>query len=128
MRHRLGFVMLLSLATWSSAGCHRSRVDPRVGPSRSEIAIRVVNRSVSDLVINLVQDGLRSRLGTSYGGMTNVFFLPWERLHGSGTMRLLGHPVGGSLDVVTEQLSVRPGSMVVWSIEPVLAQSSAAVY
>jgi hypothetical protein len=30
--------------------------------------------------------------------------------------------------VVTDRLSVRPGSMVVWTIEPVLAQSSAAVY
>ena len=120
--------MLLSLATWSSAGCHGSRVDPKVGPSRSEIAIRVVNRSVSDLVINLVQGGLRSRLGTSYGGMTNVFFLPWERLRGTGTMRLLGHPVGSSVELVTDQLTVRPGSLVVWQIEPVLAQSSAAVY
>jgi hypothetical protein len=128
MRRRLGFIVLLSLATWSSAACHRPPPDPRVGPSRSEIAIRVVNRSVSDLVINLVQGGLRTRLGTSYGGMTNVFFLPWERLRGSGTMRLLGHPVGSSVEVVTDQLSVRPGSMVVWSIEPVLAQSSAAVY
>ncbi len=128
MRRRLGFVMLLSLATWSSAGCHRSRVDPQAEPSRSEIAIRVVNRSVSDLVINLVQGGLRSRLGTSYGGMTNVFFLPWERLRGSGTMRLLGHPVGSSVELFTDQLTVRPGSMVVWQIEPVLAQSSASVY
>ena len=120
--------MLLALATSVSAGCHGSRVDPKVGPSQSEIAIRIVNRSVSDLAINLVQDGLRSRLGTSYGGMTNVFFLPYNRLRGTGTLLLLGHPVGSSVEIVTPRLTVRPGSMVVWQIEPVLAHSSAAVY
>ena len=128
MRGRLGFTMLLALAAAVSAGCHGSRVDPKVGPSQSEIAIRIVNRSVSDLAINLVQDGLRTRLGTSYGGMTNVFFLQYSRLRGTGTLLLLGHPVGSSVEVVTPRLAVRPGSLVVWQIEPVLSQSSAAVY
>jgi hypothetical protein len=128
MHSRLGRFVLLSLATLSLAGCNRPPPDPRVGAPRGEIAIRVANRSVSDLVIDLLEDGLRTRLGTAYGGMTAVFFVPWERVHGSGTLQLLADPVGSSQVVVTDRLSVRPGSMVVWTIEPVLAQSSAAVY
>ena len=128
MLRRLGCFVLLSLATVSSAGCNRPPPDPRVGPPRGEIAVRVVNRSVSDVVIELVEAGDRSRLGTAYGGMTSVFFVSWQRVHGSGTMRLLADPVGSSQVVVTDRLTVRPGSMVVWTIEPVLIQSSAAVY
>ena len=128
MHTRLGRVVLLSLATLSSAGCNRPPPDPRTGPSRGEIAIRVVNRSVSDMVIELVEDGVRSRLGTAYGGGTGVFFVRWERVQGSGALRLLADPVGSTQVVVTDRLTVRAGSMVVWTIEPVLAQSSAAVY
>jgi len=128
MRSRLRSLVVVWLAILSSTGCHHAPPNPAAGPPRGEIAIRVINRSVSDVVVELVEDGVRSRLGTAYGGMTGVFFVRWERVQGTGIVRLLGDPVGGSQIVVTDRLSVRPGSMVVWTIEPVLAQSSAAVY
>jgi hypothetical protein len=125
MRIRRGalFAFLLTFA-----GCHRPAADPRIDQPRGEVAIRVINHSVSDVVIELLENGVRSRLGTSYGGNTNVFLLSWERLRGSGTVRLLGDPVGSDAVITTDLLSVRPGAMVVWTIEPVLTQSSASVF
>jgi len=120
---------LLSLVLLGMVACHhRPPPDSRAGPPRGEIAIRVINRSVSDVVIEMVDGGVPSRLGTAYGGATDVFFVPWERVQSSGSLRLLGDPVGSTQAIVTDRLSVRPGSMVVWTIEPVLTQSSAAVY
>ena len=46
----------------------------------------------------------------------------------TGTLRLLGDPVGGSTMLRTDVLSIRAGSLVVWTIESSLAQSNAAVY
>lgn len=128
MRSRLRSLVVVGLAILSSTGCHHAPPDPAAGPPRGEIAIRVINHSVSDVVIDLVEEGLRSRLGTAYGGSTGVFFVRWERVQGTGVVRLLGDPVGSSQTVVTDRLSVHPGSMVVWTIEAVLAQSSASVY
>jgi hypothetical protein len=87
----------------------------------------VVNHNFSDVVIYLDERGHRSRLGLAGGENTTVFFLPWQRV-ASGTLRLLGDPIGSSTLLHTELLSVRQGSMVVWTIESSLAQSNAAVY
>jgi hypothetical protein len=110
------------------AGCHRPAADPRAGPPKGEVAVRVVNQSLSDVVIYLVESGVRSRLGTAYGGATSVFFVAWQRVEGAGTVRLLGDPIGGPRAIVTDPLSVRAGSMVVWTLERVLPQSYTAVY
>lgn len=110
------------------AGCHSPAADPRAGPPKGEVAVRVVNQSLSDVVIYLVEGGVRSRLGTAYGGATSVFFLPWGRVEAAGTVRLLGDPVGGPRAILTDPLGVRAGSMIVWTLTRVLSQSYAAVY
>lgn len=121
---RSAAALLLALAT----ACHSPPANPAAGPPKGEIAIRVENRSLSDVVVYLLEAGVRSRLGVAYGGATSVFFVPWPRVEAAGALRLLADPIGGLTPVATEPLAVRAGSMVAWTIERVLSQSHAAVY
>jgi hypothetical protein len=118
------------LLTWLILGvgaCHRPRPEVEADPTSGEVAIRVVNHNFSDVVIYLDERGHHSRLGLAGGENTTLFFLPWRRV-ATGSLRLIGDPVGSSTVLRTETLSVRQGSLVVWTIESSLVQSNAAVY
>lgn len=110
---------------------HPARPDPAAdspsGRGPGELAIRVVNQNFSDVVVYLYEHGHPSRLGRAGGEHTTLFFLPWRRV-ATGTLQLVADPIGGSTLIRTEVLSVRPGSIVVWTIASVLTQSNAAVY
>jgi hypothetical protein len=121
MRFTLLTCLVLVLA------CHRPRPEIEADPTAGEVAIRVVNHNFSDVVIYMDERGHRSRLGMAGGENTTLFFLPWRRV-AAGTLLLVGDIVGSSTLLHTETLSVRQGSMVVWTIESSLPQSNAAVY
>ncbi len=120
--------LLLCCLLLGVAACHH-RASPEVeaDPNSSEIAIRVVNHNFSDVVVYFDERGHRSRIGLAGGENTTVFFLPWRRV-ATGTLLLVADPIGASSLIRTEVLSVRPGALVVWTIESSLSQSNAAVY
>jgi hypothetical protein len=120
-------IVLVSCLLLTATACHRPRPEIEADPTTGEVAIRIVNHNFSDVVIYLDERGHRSRLGLAGGENTTLFFLPWRRV-ASGSLRLLGDPVGGSTLLRTDVLSIRAGSLVVWTIESSLAQSNAAVY
>jgi hypothetical protein len=121
--------LLLSCLLMGAVACHH-HANPEVEPdlNAGEIAIRVINHNFADMVVNLEENGRRYRLGLAGGENTTLFFVPWRRVANSGTLRLLADPVGASTVIRTETLSVRSGSLVVWTIESSLQQSSAGVY
>ncbi|MEO8138838.1 MAG: hypothetical protein ABI742_04275 [Gemmatimonadota bacterium] len=120
-------IVLVTCLLLAATACHRPRPEIEADPAAGEVAIRIVNHNFSDVVIYLDERGHRSRLGLAGGENTTLFFLPWRRV-ATGTLRLLGDPVGGSTMLRTDVLSIRAGSLVVWTIESSLAQSNAAVY
>jgi hypothetical protein len=119
-------IALLAGLSLSITACHHA-IKPQPEPDTGEVAIRVVNHNFADVVIYLDERGHSSRLGLAGGENTTVFLLPWPRV-ATGTLRLVGDPIGGSTMLRTETLSVRPSSLVVWTIESSLGQSNAAVY
>jgi hypothetical protein len=125
MRRALMFCFLLI----GAVACHR-RAKPEVEPdlNAGEVAIRVINHNFADMVVNLEENGRRYRLGLAGGENTTLFFVPWRRIANHGTIQLIADPVGAATLVRTEVLSVRSGSLVVWTIESSLPQSSAGVY
>ncbi len=122
-------VALLPLMLAGVLACHRHPAPTvEADPGSGEIAVRVESHNFADVVIYLGLNGSRSRLGLAGGEKTTVFFIPWRRVATSGRLQLIGDPVGANDAVATDQLQVRPGSMVVWTLESPLSRSFAAVY
>jgi hypothetical protein len=129
MAVRLARLAWLVVSVSAVVGCHHAPPPETNGEMPTgEIAVQVVNHNFADMVIYLLDNGVRNRLGTAYAAGTGVFFIPWARVASNGTLRLIADLIGGTRSAVTDRLTVRPGSMVVWTIENVLAQSSVGVY
>lgn len=107
---------------------HAGPPEVEAEPGSGEIAVRVESHNFADVVIYLDLNGSRFRLGLAGGERSTVFFVPWRRVATTGRIQLIGDPIGGTSVVTTGELAVRPGSMVVWTLESPLSRSFAAVY
>ncbi|HEV8124092.1 MAG TPA: hypothetical protein VGP80_07625 [Gemmatimonadales bacterium] len=112
-------------------GCrHR---DPEGTPApadapKEDVTLLVRNHHWLDINIYMMHGNVRQRLGTVTGASEKSFTIPWARLTGQSGLQLIADPVGQS-GVLTEEVNaVRPGSVVEWTIESALRQSSIAVF
>ena len=81
-----------------------------------------------DMVIFLIHDGERERVGTALASASSSFTVP-ARLLGQGReLLLLGDPVGSTEQVQSERMVVQPGQYVEWILESRLARSTTSVY
>ncbi|HTS87589.1 MAG TPA: hypothetical protein VMG41_03790 [Gemmatimonadales bacterium] len=122
--------LTLMLTAGLAAGCHH-RPPPQMeaNPQGGEVGIQIVNHNFSDMdVFALENGGYRVRLGQATGKATSVFVVPWRHLSTSGTIRLLAVPIGGTGRYTTGLLSVRPGSIVILTLEDILDQSSVSIF
>jgi hypothetical protein len=122
---------LLFLLLGTSVACSH-HVSSEKGPAPSEgntaIPLEVTNHNWLDVVISVVHDGLRTRVGTASASSSSSFALP-ARLLGQGReIRLVGRPIGGASSVITETIVVQPGQYIEWTLEADLPQSSIGVY
>jgi hypothetical protein len=105
---------------------------PGAGPAadfgEGEVALRVLNHATLDVVIYLVHDGVRTRVGTVTAASSAAFILPVHSLGQGREIRLFGDPIGGRDHAETEQIVVQPGQQIEWTLEPELRRSSVAVY
>ena len=123
MRH--GWVVCLVLI----AACSKTPA-PQVDPDARapDVAVQIVNRGWSDMVILLSTGGVWERLGQAGAAKSTTFFVPWHKLAGAGVVRLQADPTGASRVLISEIVSVQPGRVVVWTLEQQLDQSTIAVY
>lgn len=122
---RTCWMILLALAV----GCSRApapEVDADAAPA--DLAVQIVNRGWSDVVVLFSAGGGWERLGHAGAAKTTNFFVPWRRLAGAGVVRLQADPTDGSNKLISENLLVQPGRVVVWTLERQLDQSNIAVY
>lgn len=125
--------ILIALA----AGCaHRPATggaepdsSPGVEPDyrAAEVTVLIRNHNLLDMTVYLLQNGHPERLGTAPGLSSKIFSLPWRRVDGKGEIRLGADPIGQSGMLRTESLVVRPSSVIVWTIQSVLTQSTVTV-
>lgn len=96
--------------------------------SNAEITVVIDNHNLLDMTVYLIRGNHPERLGTAPSLSTRIFSLPWRRVEGRGEIRLAADPIGQNGTIRTEFLVVRPGSVVQWTIENVLSQSSVSVH
>jgi hypothetical protein len=125
MRRAWGVMALLMLA-----GCGANHAADAVEPMLAGGPVTVVaeNRRNDDVVVSLVRDGLRQRLGLVTAHTTGDFEIPWSQVSNTGRVRVIATPIAGRRSFVSESLVLRPGSEVNVSLTPLLGQSIVSVY
>jgi len=116
---------LFKVAVFALSAC-RAPIGTQVPPQdpADEISIRVVNRNRLDVMVYVVHDGARTRLGLATASATTDFSLSLNVLGAGKEYRLLGDPIGLRMNVTTETLHAQPGDEVTWSLEDSFARST----
>jgi hypothetical protein len=99
-----------------------------VAPSAGEIAVRIESHYWSDAVISISRGGTWNRVGLAGANKSSSFVVPLRQILNDQSTRLKADPVGGDPAVVSDAISIRPGSLIVWTLESTLSRSSIAVY
>ena len=100
------------------AGCRSTSGRGAPSTERSEAFVRVENRSMLDMTIYVLRGGERRRLGLVNALSTQVLPIPSVLIEGSGVLRFLADPIGGSRTPVSEEIFVRNGDVVQLMIPP----------
>jgi membrane-bound ClpP family serine protease len=90
--------------------------------------VTVANRNFRDVAIYVVRGGTQFRLGTVTSMNSGEWTLAPEFLRAGATVRIRAEVIGSSDRVTTDQVVVRPGLVIQWSIENVLANSSFFIF
>jgi hypothetical protein len=110
--------------------CHHTNHEDQPTPDTTpvDVPLEVENHNWLDVVIYVLHDGERSRVGIANASSQSSFVLP-ARMVGQGhELRLLGHPIGGAGGTVTETVTVQPGQYIEWTLENDLNDSAIGVY
>jgi len=75
-------------------------------------SVRVENRNFLDMKIYILRGAERIRIGTVTGNSTQVFTIPEGLIFGSGLVRFLADPIGGTDTPISQEVSVRQGEVV----------------
>lgn len=122
---------LLATLLLLPACARQAEHDPDAPPPdirNAEVTIIVNNQHWLDINIYLIRGTLGDRIGTATANSSKIFSLPWTRVGGSSEIRLRGDPIGQPGALYTEHISVRPGSVVEWTVGTGMRQSNVAVY
>jgi hypothetical protein len=111
-------------------GCAGNTPNPSPEPWSPDatIIVSAENRRSDDVVVSLVRNGHRERLGLVTAQSKTSFSLPYGRLGNSAPLALLVSPIGGARGYLTENLPLRPGSEVSLTVTPLIRQTWVSVY
>ena len=116
---------LFNVALFALTACHApSATQSPLPDPGSEISIRVVNRNRLDVMVYVLHEGARTRLGLATASATTDFTLALNVLGAGKEYRLVGDPIGLRINVTTETLHAQPGDEVTWSLEDSFARST----
>jgi hypothetical protein len=111
-----------------AAGCagrqpHSSSAGGEVELGAEEVLVRVQN-SYSNLVdVFAVSRGVVDRLGTVGIGAPQVFRVPLRQFPPDAQIQIVARPVGGNGTATSGPVSVRPGTVIDFSVSPSLTGS-----
>ena len=124
-------VLLLALCLTPQACLFRrgrAAAEAHEQQNQSDVTLQVTNHNYLDVIVYVVHDGQRTRIGTVTGSSAQVFSLPPRLLGQAHEIQLLGDPIGSPDFAVTELLFVQPGQVIDWTLESDLRRSSVGVY
>ena len=101
---------------------------PMADLPEGEIALNVTNHNYLDVVVYVLHDGQRTRIGMVSGSSSTVFFLPTRLLGQGREIRLYGDAIGNDTYAVTDLLVVQRGQYIEWTLETDLRRSSVGVF
>jgi len=90
--------------------------------------LTITNHNYLDVIVYVLHDGQRTRIGSVTGSSAQVFALPPRLLGQAYEIQLYGDPVGSPDFALTELLFVHPGQSIEWTLETDLRRSSVGVY
>jgi hypothetical protein len=120
--------MVVMLAALASCSRHPPPDLPDPDSPEGDVAFVVENRRSDDVVVELLRDGQRQRLGMVTAQNRSVFTVRWRHVANSSRLVLAIHPIGSNSRYITETLLLRPGSQVELTVNQVLRQSILSVY
>jgi len=115
--------LLLSIVT---AGCHHGAFTNAPAGTQGAVGLVVENQNFYDMDLYVVSEGLATRIGDVTGNSTARFTLD-PSFFPSNELRIIATPVGGNGRASSGPLNVAAGQSIVFTIAPVLRQSSAIV-
>jgi hypothetical protein len=116
----------LGVTACRSSSTYDVAASPDAALEDDNIVLVVRNDNFADVDVHAVTAGLPRRIGTVTGNTTARFAL--SRSHfPTGDLNIMARPIGGSNRVTSGLLSVFPGMIVNFIIQPVLSQSFATV-
>jgi hypothetical protein len=121
--HAVAAALLLSLAT---AGCHRGGFANTPEGAQGAVGLVVQNQNFYDMDVYVVSEGVATRVGDVNGNSTARFRLD-PSFFPSTELRVVATPVGGNGRAFSGPLNVMPGQTIVFTIGPVLRQSTATI-
>jgi hypothetical protein len=115
--------VVLSLA---AGGCHRGAFANAPEGTQGSVGLVVQNQNFYDMDVYVVSEGVATRVGDVTGNSTARFRLD-PSFFPSNELRVVATPVGGNGRAFSGPLNVSPGQSIVFTIAPVLRQSSAVI-
>ena len=113
--------------TLALVGCARHRQLASAETAEDAVVLIVDNRNWQDLVIYVVHDGSRSRLGLVVAARTASFTLAPSYVTKGGELYFIADPVGATRSYSSERVVVQPGQYIEWTLESGLERSSLLV-
>ena len=98
------------------------------GPVSGEIILEIHNNHWNDVDIFVLHDGVAERVGMVIAASSAVIALRPSQVGSSGVIRLRADVIGSEESITTENLSVRNGSTIEWTLESQLARSHVGVW
>jgi len=119
------FVCVAGCASRQSAGAPTPAAAP--ADDDTTVTLWVDNRGWQDIVIYVVHDGSRNRLGMVGAAKNAKFTLPTSLRSQGGEMYFVADPIGDLHRFASERVLVQPGQYIEWTLENGLERSSILV-
>ncbi len=122
---RRAVLMLMLVVT--AASCSRGRKTETSALTTGPVSLRVENHNWVNVIVYVLHDGQRTRLGQATGSKTTDMTIPYWIVRQVSTIQLLGDPVGSNESVTTDAVTVRPWMRLAWTLETDLSRSALAI-
>jgi hypothetical protein len=127
-RSALQGAVVVMVAALASCSRHPPPDLPDPDSPEGDVAFQIENRRSDDVVVELIRDGQRQRLGMVTAQNRSTYTLRWQQVSNASRVALSIHPIGSNSRYITESLLLRPGSEVELTVNQVLRQSVLSVY
>jgi len=119
------FLAFALMAT--TAACHRTQL---VGTSdeTGSVTVKVINSNRLDVVLYLVHDSYRERLGEVTAATTREFGVKFKTLGAGHEFVLLADPIGSLEPIRTETVHPLDGQLITWTLESDFSRSHLQIF